>query len=107
MSLDFYLEAVRPCDVFSRNITHNLGKMAAAAGIYQHLWRPEELGIKTAGELVKPLADGLFRLKNDPEHFRKFNPTNGWGDYEGLVKFVDEYLGACMEYPDAEIYVSR
>jgi hypothetical protein len=107
MSLDVTLIAVRPTPVWDYNITHNLGKMAAEAGIYQHLWRPEELGIKQAGELIKPLADGLYRLKADPDHFRKFNPANGWGSYENLIKFVDEYLGACMNNPDAEIRVSR
>lgn len=107
MSLDVTLTAMRPTAVFEYNITHNLGKMAEAAGIYQHLWRPEELGIKTAGELIKPLADGLVKLDNAPEYFRQFNPGNGWGCYEDLVKFVVKYLNACLLHPDAEIYVSR
>jgi len=38
---------------------------------------------------------------------KKHNPKNGWGDYEGLVRFVKEYLKACIDYPDAEIKVSR
>lgn len=46
MSLDVYLEGPPvPQDVFWANITHNLGRMADEAGIYKHLWRPEEIGM--------------------------------------------------------------
>ncbi len=31
-------------EVYSANITHNLGEMADKAGIYYALWRPEEKG---------------------------------------------------------------
>lgn len=43
MSLDIYLESSDPSFWWSANVTHNLGKMAAAAGIYEAMWRPEEL----------------------------------------------------------------
>lgn len=35
MSLDVYLSAVRETTIFSENITHNLNRMADAAGIYE------------------------------------------------------------------------
>lgn len=93
--------------VYSSNITHNLCKMAEVAEIYTYLWRPDEAGIKVAKELIDPLREGLHRLKLDPEKYKKFNPVNGWGSYEGLVKFVQEYLDACYSYPDAEVSVWR
>ena len=107
MSLDVRLEAVRPTVVFDSNITHNLGKMAAKAGLYQLLWRPEELNITHAAQLIEPLRVGLALLERDPAYYRQFNPTNGWGTYEKLVEFTREYLAACIENPDAEIHVSR
>jgi hypothetical protein len=107
MGLDVYLTAVRPTEVFSANITHNLGRMAGEAGIYKHLWRPEELGITTAGELVEPLAAGLALLRSEPERFEAFDAPNGWGVHENLVRFVERYLTACRENPDAKIEVSR
>lgn len=107
MSLDITLMAVRPTEIYSGNITHNLTKMADEAGIYKHLWRPEELGIKTAEELIEPLREGLARLLESPEHFRQFNPPNKWGDYDAFVRFVDNYLSACEANPDATISVSR
>ena len=107
MSLDVTLTAPRPTEVYWRNITHNLGKMAAEAGIYQHLWRPEEIGITHADQLIEPLTEGLARLKADPEHYSKFNAPNGWGLYEHFVPFVEDYLRACRENPDAEVTVCR
>lgn len=94
-------------EVFWANTTHNLGTMADAAGIYQVLWRPDEVGISKANQLIDSLRSGLKRLKDSPDEFRKYNPSNGWGTYDGLVKFVGDYLAACIEYPDAEVEVSR
>lgn len=94
-------------ELYWANITHNLGTMADAAGIYKHLWRPEELGIKKAGELVAPLTEGLAKLKADPAYYKTFNPKNGWGNYDGFVDWVEKYLTACTENPDGTIEVSR
>jgi hypothetical protein len=115
MSLDVYLKQVKPtcqptcepAEVYWANITHNLNKMAEKAGIYQHLWRPEELGITTAKQLIEPLTAGLEVLKAKPAYFKKFNSPNGWGMYEHFVPFVEKYLAACIEYPDALVFVSR
>jgi len=107
MSLDVTLTKVMPTTVFSSNITHNLGGMAAAAGIYDALWRPEETGITHANQLIEPLLLGLALLKSDPKKFEKFNSSNGWGVYENFVPFVEEYLKACKANPDAEVSVSR
>ena len=107
MSLDVYLTDVRPTEVYWANITHNLNKMAMEAGIYEALWRPEEINITKASELIEPLTVGLEKLKADPEHYAKFNAPNGWGMYEHFVPFVEKYLEACKENPDAEVNVSR
>jgi len=107
MSLDVYLNKLVIASVFSYNITHNLGEMAEEAGIYMHLWRPDEIGIKHAKDLIEPLKVGLDLLVSDKNRFEKFNPSNGWGDYNSLVEFVSKYLQACVDNPDAEIEVSR
>ena len=93
--------------VYWRNITHNLNDMAEAAGIYEHLWRPDEIGITKAKGLIRPLTEGLARLESDPDKFRRFNPSNGWGTYDGLVEFVREYLDACRQWPNAHVRVCR
>lgn len=94
-------------EVYSTNITHNLTSMADAAGLYYVLWRPEELNLSTAEEVIPLLEDGLENLKADPEKYEAFNPSNGWGSYDQLLITVEEYLSACRKYPDALIEVSR
>jgi hypothetical protein len=94
-------------EVYSANITHNLNKMAGEAGIYEALWRPEEIGITKAGQLIEPLEKGLALMESDPGRFKAFNPKNGWGSYDGFVPWVEKYLSACREYPDADVCVSR
>src|SRR3954468_564392 len=71
-------------NVFQANITHNLGKMADIAGVYDCMWRPEESGLTYAKQLIEPLKAGLDRLRADPDTFKAHNPPNGWGDYDGL-----------------------
>jgi len=107
MSLDVSLIATMPIEVFDKNITHNLTPMAVAAGIYKHLWRPEELGITKGEQLIDPLRKALNELRENPEKYEAHAPANGWGTYEGLISFVKAYLMACIEYPDADIEVSR
>lgn len=108
MSLDIYLSAIVRTQVFDQNITHNLIKMASEAGLYQVMWEPSEIKeVKIAGDLIPLLSKGLDKLKKNPDHFKQFNPENGWGSYEGLVESVENYLEACKIHPDAEIYISR
>lgn len=92
-------------EVYSANITHNLGKMADEAGIYEPLWKPDEVGLTKAEQLIEPLRAGLQKLKQDPERYKEFNPENGWGSYDGLVAFVENYIAACEEYPQATVSV--
>lgn len=107
MSLDVMLMETMPCEIYSQNITHNLTEMADAAGIYKCLWRPEEVGITKAHQLIEPLEHGLRELIANPEKYKAYNPENGWGSYGGFVRFVTEYLAACKKHPEADVEVSR
>lgn len=124
MSLDVYLvgETKRvPCmcqcghehtreeeeEFYSDNITHNLNKMADAAGLYLALWYPEKLGIIKARHLIDHLAAGIKELHACRARLELLNPSNGWGSYEGLVGFVERYHAACSRHQDANVKVSR
>ena len=120
MSLDFYLEGeprqhicpecghpgTKTDQVFWRNITHNLGKMADAAGIYDVLWHPNDKGQVRAKDIVPALKAGLSDLLNRPGHFQQFDAKNGWGLYEHFVPFVQAVLAACEANPDALVRAS-
>lgn len=110
MSLDFtlYYKAGEGVDidieVFERNITHNLTAMALEAGLYRPLWRPDEmLGVSKARDIAPMLRTGLVLLKMNPERYRPYSASNGWGTYEDLVSFVEAVLIACEEHPNAYI----
>lgn len=92
---------------FEANITHNLVSMASEAGLYEAMWRPEEIGASKAADVIPHLTVGISVLKANPDHFRTFNPANGWGHYEGLLETAEKYLAACVSNPDAVIHISR
>jgi hypothetical protein len=118
MSLGVWLKTSKPAceccgreaeenEVFDANITHNLTTMAEKAGIYNHIWRPEEIGISKAGELIEPIKKGLADMKERPEYYRQFDSPNGWGLYIHFVPWIEKYLEACKKWPEADIGISR
>jgi hypothetical protein len=113
MSLDVDLMVDVPTSVFSHNITHNLNTMAMEVKLggpltlYDVLWRPDEHGMNFAKDISEHLDVGWNILLSDPTKFKSFNPSNGWGSYEGLCDFVYNYRNACWENPEAELRVSR
>lgn len=113
MSLDVDLMVTQPTSVYSANITHNLNKMAmevklgGGLTLYDVLWRPDEHGMVFARDIADHLDVGWNILLSDPEKFKKFNPENGWGSYDGLCNFVYNYRNACWDQPDAELSISR
>jgi hypothetical protein len=118
MSLDIYFTEKKICpncahilndgeQVFEKNITHNLGKMAEQAGFYKQLWRPEETDVVTASHLGHHIEKGIVELESKPDHYRQFSATNGWGTYDQFIPWLKELLQACKDYPDARISTSR
>lgn len=113
--------------LYRANITHNLGRMAEKAGIYEALWRPHRLRsdynirqadftaedefeasvVIRAKDIIPYLEKGLADLKARQTYYERFNSPNGWGMYEHFVPFVEGYLNACKQYPDAIVEVSR
>jgi len=107
MSLDVSLIEVQPSRVFSANITHNLIEIAVEAGIYYHVWRPDEIGLTKAKELIGPLKTAIADMKNRPAYYKQFDDPGGWGSYEDFLPWLEEYLSACIEHPEARVEVDR
>lgn len=93
--------------VFDANITHNLNEMAKAAGIYEACWKPEEIGVTKASDIIPILERGFKDMKARPEYYKQFDSPNGWGLYIHFLRWVRSYLNACKKYPNAIIEVSR
>jgi len=114
-------------DVYSANITHNLGKMAGEAGLYEALWRPhrlkegynipeddhdaeykfEEENPVRAHEIIPIIEKGLEDMLARPKHYETFNSPNGWGMYEHFIPFIEQYLEALKEYPESFVDCDR
>jgi hypothetical protein len=113
MSLDIDLLVQQPSSIYADNITHNLAKMASnvhvapALTLYQILWRPEEHGLVWASDIAEHLDTAWNILLSEPEYFKQFNPSNGWGSYDSLLNFTYNYRNACWKHPHAEIQASR
>lgn len=107
MSLDVNLKVKGEGEVFSSNITHNLGKMAAACGVYYACWRPEEINCTRAKHILPMLEEGVKLLKEHPDFYKTFDSPNGWGLYIHFLPWLEEYTEACRTYPEAKIRVSR
>lgn len=65
------------------------------------------VNITQAKELIEPLKKGLQDMKDRQEYYEQFNSPNGYGLYKHFVPFIEEYLNACKEYPNAKIYIDR
>lgn len=84
------------------NLTHNLTCMAnecCVNGIclYELLWHPKY--ILKDGKITFPYCQTLtnlyWELKAHREKYEKFNPSNGWGSYDGLLKNLKK-IAMCL-----------
>ena len=112
---------------FHTNITHNLTEMADRCKVKGHLkphgiemrvslydlmWHPDEmLGIETpTKEYLEDLEKCYHYLISDPGYFKRFNPDNGWGSYEGLraktKEFIDGLHSISLEFENYKIVSS-
>jgi hypothetical protein len=109
MSLDIYLYKNKDCEqpIYDANITHNLGRMAKEAGFYQALWRPEEIGIEKAKDLIPYIRNGINKMIEDPDYYKQFDSPNGWGLYDNFLPWLIKLFHELKRYPESYIYSSR
>lgn len=104
MSLDLYM-VIKSCEhcghvetTDSLNITYNLAPMWYA--IFDGAKQMCDIDTMSGEEAEPYLKIGLRRLKKKPEKFIALNPANGWGTYEDFVKYIENLIKLCKEYPD-------
>lgn len=104
MGLDIWLTEKVETEVVSKNITHNVNKMWIEAGIYEALYESEG---KTAKDIIPILIKGLENMVQNPSKYKKLNPTNGWGSYDGAVRWLTDLIIEFKDYPDGIIGISK
>ena len=121
MSLDIYLTYHYPqCDccgrevedkeVWTGNITHNLTEMAkhvqagqSTASLYDLLWGDNYSKNNEAWEYWGGLAKCIEYMELNKDDLRGYEPENGWGDFDTLLRFTREFYNACVQYEDATV----
>ena len=84
------------------NITHNVARMWDKAGVYNALYKSQGV---VAGETIPALRAGLAHMEDHADEYTVFNPENGWGSYDGALRFLRSWLQHCVENPKATIGV--
>jgi len=52
---------------------------------------------------IPQLEKAIKELEANSEHYKKMNPKNGWGSYEGAVRFLKLILADCKRFPYGRI----
>ena len=99
-------------------ITHNLNNVVSELGLllglpyYEVIWIPNELfGLKNGKVPVSLVLGVLPNLIKDLLEFEycltDYLPSNGYGTFEGLIRFLCNYLKECYTHQEAYIYCCR
>lgn len=104
MSLDIWLTAVRPSQVFDANFTHNVTPMWREAGIYDALYMSAG---KQAHEVLPALEAGLKLMQDDPVKYMAMDAQNGWGTYVHALPWLDSLVSSFRDNPDGIIGLSK
>lgn len=89
-----------------RNYTSNVSPMwtkAMGANLGDLI---DQWGYRCAN-LLPHLRLGIAVMKAYPEPFKAMNPSNGWGDYDGALGYLEWMAAMCCEWPDVKVTVWR
>lgn len=111
MSVDLYMnfETCKACghqpESININYTYNVSPMWYK--IY-----PDDKGMiyidgMTGREAYEKLNHARDRLINNKDEFKKLEPANGWGTYEGFIDLLSKAIYFSTEYPDLVWSASR
>ena len=104
MSWDISLKEKQSADVEVievGNYTYNVSKMYIEA-IGKTLGEFHEMQSLDA---VETLRSGVVEMISNPDKYRAMNPVNGYGNYEGALKYLQTFLHECEKNPNSIIEV--
>lgn len=87
----------------SGNYTYNVSPM-----YYEALGGGGLRGLdgRPAAEVIPELERAIADMEARPEHYRTMNPPNGWGDYDGALRFLRNILRDAVECPATTVRVT-
>ena len=57
-------------------------------------------------EALKTISLILKELTSNADYYRNMEPANGWGNYDGAVKFLSDTLHALIHTDDSYVRIS-
>lgn len=78
--------------------TYNLTPMWRKAGVVGDDGT-RELDGRTCEEMCPILLNALNEAWRDEAEFRKLDPPNGWGDYDGFLEILTRFTRLCHQHP--------
>lgn len=87
------------------NYTYNLGRFFRAFEARPVDWdgRPADV---VATKITRALHQITVFANLWPGLLDHYNPPNGWGSWQGAVKFLTDVMIACIENPDSTVEAS-
>lgn len=85
------------------NYTHNCQPMwwlalAEGAHVEMSLCDFDGMAADKASPLLE-LAVAHMRAEENRDRYVDLNPSNGWGDYETALEYLNAFYEACVEHP--------
>jgi hypothetical protein len=59
-----------------------------------------------ASTVIFQLDNAVEVMRANPKIYKKLNPTNKWGNYEGAIEYLEKLLHECRKHPKAKIVIS-
>lgn len=84
------------------NYTYNVNSMYQKALNINGL---SDLHGKSTKEVLNLLENGVIDMKYHAEEYKKFNPANGWGNYEGALEYLEKLYYGCKKHFKSYIYI--
>lgn len=86
---------------YTRNVSPMWHKaMTVAAG--KDMWIDDTEGM-TGAEASQLFLLAAKHMVNNPDDYTPMNPENGWGNYKGALKFLEQCAEQCARNPKAII----
>lgn len=67
---------------------------------------PSDWDGRKCADMYPVIAQGATLLQNNPQRYRQFEPSNGWGTVETTLDFLMKIADNCEKYPTAVIEIT-
>ena len=84
------------------NMTSNVAPMWRAAGADLAQFEG-----RLAGDCIPLLMNAIKDMIERPASYKGLEPRNGWGSYDGCLRYLQKILRDCQAMPLATVLVAR